>query len=317
MSRLIDSISSFNEEVYTELQESVAQRIAVFNAGSRGTILLDSNTFRGDLKVESFYKYIADSAAYDRAPDDTTALSETKVAQANANTVKIGQGIGPITIPNGILNWADQDIATAIANVADQAAQNMMKRMLNGSLGAAIAVVENNSGTVHNETTSPVTQSSMNSALALFGDASPSVIAFAMDGGMYHRLVGQAISGSVDGIAGVAIQEGVAFAQGRPIIVTDAPAFSATSKDRVLGLTAGAIKVTESAFDVATDKPTGRKNLRTLWQAEYDYALGLKGYSFTGTVAPSTAALATNTNWTKVATSNKDTAGVLALGTTP
>ena len=59
---------------------------------------------------------------------------------------------------------------------------------------------------------------------------------------------------------------------------------------------------------------TGKENIQRTYQAEWSYNLGLLGYSWNtaaGGSSPSDTALGTPSNWTKVATSNKDTAGVL------
>jgi hypothetical protein len=52
-------------------------------------------------------------------------------------------------------------------------------------------------------------------------------------------------------------------------------------------------------------------------QVDYSFGLGLKGYSWdqtNGGKSPTDAELATGTNWDKVVTSDKHTAGVLAVG---
>ena len=59
---------------------------------------------------------------------------------------------------------------------------------------------------------------------------------------------------------------------------------------------------------------TGKENIQTTYQAEWSYNLGLRGYAWkteSGGAAPNDTALGTGTNWEKVVTSNKDTAGVL------
>ena len=67
-------------------------------------------------------------------------------------------------------------------------------------------------------------------------------------------------------------------------------------------------------FDAVTVDTTGKENIQTTYQAEWSYNLGLRGYAWkteSGGAAPNDTALGTGTNWEKVVTSNKDTAGVL------
>lgn len=52
-------------------------------------------------------------------------------------------------------------------------------------------------------------------------------------------------------------------------------------------------------------------------QVDYTFGLGLKGYTWdaaSGGKSPSDAALGTGSNWDKVATSDKHTAGVITIG---
>jgi hypothetical protein len=52
-------------------------------------------------------------------------------------------------------------------------------------------------------------------------------------------------------------------------------------------------------------------------QVDYSFGLALKGYSWdsvNGGKSPTDAELATGTNWDKVATDIKHTAGVIAIG---
>jgi hypothetical protein len=61
----------------------------------------------------------------------------------------------------------------------------------------------------------------------------------------------------------------------------------------------------------------GKTRIETTMQVDYSFGLRVKGYAWdvtNGGKSPSDAALATGTNWDKVATDNKHTAGVLAVG---
>ena len=67
-------------------------------------------------------------------------------------------------------------------------------------------------------------------------------------------------------------------------------------------------------FHAILQDTAGGENIKTTYQAEWTYNVGLKGYAWdiaAGGKSPTDVALGTSTNWDKVATSNKDTAGVL------
>jgi len=81
---------------------------------------------------------------------------------------------------------------------------------------------------------------------------------------------------------------------------------------------AGAATVSDGG-DLITNIETsnGKERIETTFQADYTFGLGLKGYTWdeaTGGKSPTDAELATGTNWDKVATDIKHTAGVIAIG---
>ena len=88
--------------------------------------------------------------------------------------------------------------------------------------------------------------------------------------------------------------------------------------DRVLGLTSGAATVYDGG-DVISNIETsnGQTRIETTMQVDYTFGLSLKGYTWdetNGGKSPTDAELATGTNWDKVATDIKATAGVIAIG---
>ncbi|RKL58094.1 major capsid protein, partial [Acinetobacter baumannii] len=59
---------------------------------------------------------------------------------------------------------------------------------------------------------------------------------------------------------------------------------------------------------------TGGENLKYTYQAEWTYGVGVKGYAWdmaNGGKSPNDASIGTPTNWDLIASSIKDTAGVL------
>ena len=108
---------------------------------------------------------------------------------------------------------------------------------------------------------------------------------------------------------------------GKAVVVTDAPALretpaTSTNDIKVLSLAAGGI-VVHDANDLITNIETsnGSQRIKTTFQADYTFGLGLKGYAWnTAVSSPTDAELGTGSNWTKIATSVKHTAGVLTLG---
>jgi hypothetical protein len=106
---------------------------------------------------------------------------------------------------------------------------------------------------------------------------------------------------------------------GRLMFMTDSPSLVNTTPDpdtyNILGLVPGALMVEDNG-DLFTNIETsnGEENIQRTMQSEFTYNVGVKGYSWdktNGGASPAEAALGTGTNWDKVVSDNKDTAGVL------
>ena len=102
---------------------------------------------------------------------------------------------------------------------------------------------------------------------------------------------------------------------GRAIVITDDPALVTSSTYHTMGLVPGAVMVAEQDdFDMNIETSNGKENIDRTLQSEWSYGLSIKGFTWdrtNGGHAPTTAALFTQTNWDKVATSGKNLAGVL------
>ena len=89
---------------------------------------------------------------------------------------------------------------------------------------------------------------------------------------------------------------------------------------KVLSLVSGGI-VVHDAGDLVSNIETsnGKLRIETTMQADYTFGLGLKGYAWdvtSGGKSPTDAEIATGSNWDKISTSVKHTAGVLCLSQT-
>jgi hypothetical protein len=107
---------------------------------------------------------------------------------------------------------------------------------------------------------------------------------------------------------------------GKRVVVTDAPALRETgtgADQKVLSLAANGVVIYDgSSLITNIDTVNGKLRIETTMQADYDFGVSLKGYQWdtaNGGKSPTDAELATGSNWDKVATSIKHTAGVLAI----
>ena len=315
----LSDMKVFNQYVREGTIETLAQMVDKFNAASAGAIQLSTTGFDGDYMMRSSFASLhAAQRRVDRYATNTSA-SSTALAQLQHNTVKIAGGFGPIEWEPAQLRWVGENPAAAVEVISRNMAEAIMKDMLNSAIAAAVAAIENVGSTVLYDTgTGPITLSDINSAHAKFGDMSQLLVCDIMDGTAYHALIGLNLTN-----ASQLFQAGnvtVVSILGKTVIVTDAPALRETdtgADQKVLSLVSGGV-VVHDAGDLVTNIETtnGAQRIVTTMQADYTFGLGLKGYAWdttNGGKSPTDAELATGSNWDKIATSVKNTAGVLTL----
>ena len=233
-------IKVFNSFLYEPIYEKTAQMIEAFNANSAGSIVLTNTANIGDFSARMFWANL-DSAQYRRNIYLDESVSNTDLAQQQQNSIKVAGGVGPIEWVPGQLSWIQRSPAEAINVISTAVAEMIVKDQLNTIILSAIAATQGTNaaaaGAVNNAfednsfagntAGTPLSQVALNNGMANMGDASQTIIAHVMSGSSWHALIGDAIvnSNALDTVGGVAIMTGTAFGQGRPIIVTDAPAF--------------------------------------------------------------------------------------------
>lgn len=317
----LSNMKVFNREVQTATIETLDQMVDRFNAASGGSILLTNQGFEGDYRYENFWKGIHSAIRNVDRYATNTATSATALEQLQSVGVKVAGGFGPIIWEPGQLSWVQKSPGEAVEVISRNLAEAIMRYQLNTAIAALVAAIEaGTTNTVYDAGTSVFNYNHMNRAHALFGDQSGLIVANVMDGATYHNLIDLNITN-----AGTLFDQGnvrVVDILGKRVIVTDAPALreapSTTTNDaKVLGLVAGAATVYDGGDLISNiETKNGKLRIETTMQADFTFGLALKGYAWdttTGGKSPTDVELATGGNWDKVASSWKDTAGVLAL----
>lgn len=309
----------FNRQVYTAATEVVDQQVELFNANSNGTIVLrPSNVNMGDFSMEASFKAISKLVRRRDVANGNNAVSAVRLGQLKNVSVKVASGTSPIVWERAQFAWIKQNPAQAAAVIGEQLAKAMLQDQLNvaikglvAAMGANSAVVLNKSGDTGNEAIRPAY---LAAAAGLFGDRQMDIAAWVIHSKSMTDLWQNALANAER----LFVYESVAVLRdpfGRIFVMTDSPDLLATDVYSTLGLVEGAALVEpNNDFDAVTVDTTGKENIQTTYQAEWSYNLGLRGYAWKtddGGAAPSDTALGTGTNWEKVVTSNKDTAGVL------
>jgi hypothetical protein len=290
----------FNSYIQSETIELLGQMVEKFNAASNNSIVLSTTGFDGDYLQESFWNQLPIARRVDRdATNDAEAA--TDLTQAQHNTVKIAGGFGPVLFEPGQLTWMQKDPAEAIRVSSEALANGIMADMLNTAILGGVAAITKTATTADTGASAELTYVNLNSAHALFGDASSMIVADVMDGASYHALIGQNLANAE--VLFEAQNVTVVNILGKAIVVTDAPALRVANpgKTSILGLVTNGIVVND-ANDLITNTETnnGKLRIETTFQADYTFGLGIKGYAWdiaNGGNSPLDAAIATGTNW--------------------
>lgn len=310
----------FNEYIKQSTVETVAQMVDAFNTASNGAIRLTTQGVDGDFLQESMWKGLHSAKRRVDRYATNAAANATALAQLQQNSVKIAGGFGPILWEPAQLTWIEKAPAEAIEVISRNLAEAIVQDQLNTAVAALVAAIGNNSAVVNDvSATGGVTYAAINAAHAKFGDASGQLVAQVMTGEVFHKLIGQNLANAQQLFEAGNVT--VVNILNRPVVVTDAPALFVTgtpNKQMVLSL-ADSAAVVHDGGDIVTniDNTNGKERIETTFQADFAYALGLRGYAWdvvNGGKSPTDAEIATGSNWDKFVTSNKDTAGVLTIG---
>lgn len=315
----LSQMQVFNEYIMPATIETLDQMVNKFNAASRGSIRLTTQGFDGDFLQESFFASIHSARRrVDRYAAQASA-SATDLTQLKHSGVKVAGGFGPIRFEPSQLTWLQKPTTEGIEVASRNFAEALMQDQLNTAIAALCAAIANQATATNDVSASAgLTYGAINDAHAKFGDHSGSIVAQVMRGVDYHKLVGQNLTNTARLFE--ASNVNVVDILGKVVVVTDAPALyvaGTPNKNRVLSLVEGAATVYDGS-DVISNIETsnGQTRIETTMQVDYTFGLSLKGYTWdetNGGKSPTDAELATGSNWDKVATSIKHTAGVITI----
>lgn len=315
----LSDLAVFSEYTYEAFTEVLAQQVDLFNAASGGTILLRSAAHVGDFSDAAFWGKIQ-GLVRRRDAYGAGTVAEKNLEHLIDTMVKIAAGTPPVRIDPSQFEWIQRNQEEGGAVYGQQLAKDTLGDMLNSGLLAYVAALIGETEVYEDVSAADTDFSTLLSASAKFGDRSTELAAWAMHSKSMFDIYGTALTNTEKlftfGTVNVR-QDGF----GRPFIVTDSPSLIYTpatpDKHYIGGLTASAIRIDMNGDFVQNVQTTnGKENIVRTIQSEWSYNTGIKGYSWdktSGGKSPNDAAIATADNWDRVATSHKDTAGVLLL----
>jgi hypothetical protein len=331
----LNSLKVFSQYAKGSMTEVLQQQVELFNGATRGAITLVVKPNDGDYSDESFWKRM-EGLIRRRNAYGTGTVNAIDLEQLQDTSVKVAAGTPPINIPPSRMKWILKNPAEQGAVAGQQMAIEMLADMLNVSIAAArAALVQNGAATVYDGTAANLSWAAMNSAQALFGDRASRLAVWVTHSKPVFDLWGSNLTNAVNLFTFGTINV-LADPWGRPIIMTDSPDLidpigindgdgSSADGDSggavqipsyfTLGLVPGAVSVMDNGdFEQNIETTNGDENIQRTMQSEWSFNVGVKGFAWdktNGGKSPTSAALATGTNWDKYASSTKDLAGVV------
>ncbi len=312
----------YQEQFFGGATEVLEQNANGFNAASANCIQLIPSRLKGDYEKESFMKAISGIVSR-RDITSTATVTDLALTQGEAVAVKVAKKIGPVANTLDSLRKIASDPQEFSFILGQQWGKSMALDQINTSIAGVTAALTGVSALVNDvtsATTKTVTHNHLVNTIAKMGDAGNRIAAFVMHSKTYYDLLNQSISDKIFEVASTSVFNGTVASLGRPVIVTDAPALLVAGTPntyRTLALVEGAVTVKDSEErEVVSDLVTGLENLVIRIQGEYAYNLGVKGFTWdtaNGGANPADAAIATSSNWDKVATDNKSCAGAVLV----
>lgn len=316
----------YNDQFFGGLIEQTQQDTAAL--GTAG-IAVRARAIRGDYDYKSFVKKISGLVSR-RDTTSVSAATDLAVPMDETVSVKLTRKIGPVA--QTLDAWRKAALAFASAEQGDDGARAFSRylgsmvakdvavEMLDTGLIAHWKALEQNATNVHTiSANGTMTTAALVSGLAKMGDAANRVRAWVMHSKVFFDLMQYQVNPSNNGdvVANGTLQAANPLTLNRPVYVTDsASLLVAGTPDlyRTLGLVDDAIVIENSEQqELAFTLVTGLENLVHRMQGEFAYNIGLKGFKWdvaNGGANPNSTAIATATNWDKVATSYKDLGGV-------
>ena len=316
----LSDLAVFSEYAYSTMTEMQDQQIGLFNAATRGGVVLQSGNHQGDYSDEAMWAKISDLVRR-RNAYGSGVVAEKVLEHLVDTSVKVAAGTPPVRIDPGMMKWIQRSPEEAGVVVGRQMAEDSVADMLNTAILAYVSAIGQVSNVVYDHSaTGTMSLIALNKGAAKFGDRAGAIAAWVMHSKSAFDIYGEALTNAtrlfVFGNVRV-IEDGF----GRPLVVTDSPNLVNTIPTpdvyRALGLTPGAILVSQNGdFTDNVETKNGDENIIRTYQAEWSYNVGVQGFAWdktNGGKSPTNAALGTATNWDRYATSDKDLAGVMVL----
>lgn len=288
----------------TSYFEALQDVLDVFNAGSNGALIIRSEVMPGDFNKDAFYT-IPDGMGH-RDVNNTGDATAKAIGADELIGVKTPWLYGPYETTEEAFKRRARSPEEFSELMGAHMAQSMIDYAIQAAFASVDAAIESNAAAMSVAASFATDHKKVvTKGLRTFGDRFGRISLLGMDSATYFDMVDDAIGEKVYEEAGNVIYGGMPGTLGKPVLVTDkAPA------NKIFALQPGAAEIVESqAPGLRSYDINGKTNLMLGYQAEGAFNVNLLGYKYGGTANPNLATLGASASWTKVAASNKMTAG--------
>lgn len=331
----LSAFQVFNAFTNTALSLALDYQVSLFNAATKGGLVLTAKRNEGDFSDSTVWGRIADMVRR-RDPYASGTIGVKTLTQLLETSVKVGAGTYPIQLDPAWFAWVLKNPEEGGALYGQQLAEGRLADMVNVAIGAYRAAVATQASNYYDITGSAnASLGALLTTASKLGDASSRIKCWLGHSKPIYDIWGAALANTTNlfsfGTVNI-MQDGF----GRVFIMSDAPALTdATGVDDgdsssgdgdaggavavpsyfMAGLTDNAVVVEDNGdFNQNISNENGNNNIKRTIQSEWSYNVAVKGFAWdkaAGGKAPSTAALMTGTNWDMYVESHKDIAGVL------
>lgn len=318
----LSAFKVFSDFAQGTMTEVLAQQVDLFNAATRGGIVLRAARNAGDFSDVTSWAKIA-GLVRRRNAYANGAISEVDLAQLQETSVKVATGTPPVRMDPGQFEWILKNPKEGGVVFGQQLAVDRMADMLDVAIASVKSALSSQSTNYFDGTAGTASLAGLNTASAKMGDMAGRLAVWVGHSKPIFDLWGAAIANGASLFTfGTINISSDPF--GRPIIMTDAPSLvdptgAGTGPDvpsyGLLGLVPGAVMIEDNGdYTANMETKNGFENIVRTMQAEWSYNVSVKGFAWdkvNGGKSPTTAAIGTATNWDKYSTYHKDLAGVV------
>lgn len=313
----LDTFKIYDEEFNSSYIEALQMEVDVWNASGNGTIILTSESLKGNFEKKAIFKELASSTIIKhRDPSSVATITAETLDQIEQIGVKLNRYSFIQKTADAFAKLAVDPEVTFSQIVGVATAQAQVEDAVNTIIGSLIGAISSEPSMVLGDGTADVTFNDINSLRFAFGDKFNNVKALYMHSSTASKFVDLNISEKMDNVGGMTINTGKFASLGLPVIIVDSPSFTMAVGKGILALTSEAGVVVDSeAPRVYTDFDSTAENTMLRIKRETAMNILVKGYSYIkGAVSPTNAVLFDKGSWGRVATDIKNTAGAIFNG---